>query len=134
MRSGILGAAFVWAAVLPAYAESDIALSGNAAFLTQYVDRGLTNSAERPAVQAEFDLYYDLLRGHLGVQRELRRRPQRAGPRRPRARLLRGRRPDRGKMELRYCRLLRRAFDPDGEFNYVEIGVRRISRRSNTRL
>ena len=57
-RSGILGAALLGLAALPAYAESDITLSGNAAFLTQYVDRGLTNSAEHPAVQPEFDLTY----------------------------------------------------------------------------
>jgi hypothetical protein len=54
IRSGILGAALLWAAVVSAYAESDITLSGNAAFLTQYVDRGITNSAEQPVVQAEF--------------------------------------------------------------------------------
>ena len=45
-------------AALPAHAESDIALSGTAALLTQYVDRGITNSAEKPAVQPEFDLTY----------------------------------------------------------------------------
>src|SRR5262245_61417729 len=33
-------------------------ISGSAAFKTQYVDRGLTNSAEHPAVQPEFDLTY----------------------------------------------------------------------------
>ena len=58
MRSGILGAALLGAAALPAYAESDLTLTGNAALLTQYVDRGLTNSAEKPAVQPEFDLTY----------------------------------------------------------------------------
>ena len=58
MRSGILGAALLGAAALPAYAESDLTLSGSAALLTQYVDRGLTNSAEKPAVQPEFDLTY----------------------------------------------------------------------------
>jgi uncharacterized protein (TIGR02001 family) len=57
MRSGFLGA-LVSVAALPAYAGSNFTLSGSAAFLTQYVDRGITNSAERPAVQAEFDLYY----------------------------------------------------------------------------
>ena len=41
MRSGILGAALLGAAGLPAYAESDITLSGNAAFMTQYVVRGI---------------------------------------------------------------------------------------------
>lgn len=58
MRPGILGAALLWATALPAGAESDLTLSGNAALLTQYVDRGITNSAERPAVQPEFDLTY----------------------------------------------------------------------------
>ena len=58
MRSGILGAALLGAAALPAYAESDLTLSGSAVLATQYVDRGLTNSAEKPAVQPEFDLTY----------------------------------------------------------------------------
>ena len=56
MRSGILGASLLGAAPLSAYAESDLTLGGSAALLTQYVDRGLTNSAEKPAVQPEFDL------------------------------------------------------------------------------
>ena len=67
LRPSILGAALAWAAVQPAYAqeqtstiddlsalksehgqpESDITLSGNAAFLTQYAKRGFTLSAER---------------------------------------------------------------------------------------
>src|SRR5262245_22761277 len=55
---GHFGGGAFGAAALPAYAESDITLSGNAAFKTQYVDRGLTNSAEKPAVQPEFDLTY----------------------------------------------------------------------------
>ena len=38
--------------------KATLTLSGNAALLTQYVDRGLTNSAEKPAVQPEFDLTY----------------------------------------------------------------------------
>ena len=78
LRASILRAALAWAAVQPAYAQelpstiddlsalrsehgqpkSDITLSGNAAFLTQYAKRGFTLSAERPAVQVEFDLFY----------------------------------------------------------------------------
>jgi uncharacterized protein (TIGR02001 family) len=58
MRWQVLGAVLSVAAALPAYAESEIALSGTAALLTQYVDRGITNSAEKPAVQSEFDLTY----------------------------------------------------------------------------
>jgi uncharacterized protein (TIGR02001 family) len=78
LRPSILGAALAWAAVQPAYAQeqtstiddlsalrsehgqpkSDITLSGNAAFLTQYAKRGFALSAERPAVQVEFDLFY----------------------------------------------------------------------------
>ena len=45
MRSGILGALLA-ATALPAYAESDLTLTGNAVLATQYVYRGLTNSAE----------------------------------------------------------------------------------------
>ena len=52
-----MGAALLWAAALPAYAESDITISGNVALVTQYVDRGFANSAENPAVQPEFDLF-----------------------------------------------------------------------------
>jgi uncharacterized protein (TIGR02001 family) len=58
IRSSFFGATLLAASWLPAYAESDITLSGNAVLATQYVDRGLTNSAERPAVQPEFDLTY----------------------------------------------------------------------------
>jgi uncharacterized protein (TIGR02001 family) len=78
LRPSILGAALAWAAVQPAYAQeqtstiddlsalrsehgqpkSDITLSGNAAFLTQYAKRGFALSAERPAAQVEFDLFY----------------------------------------------------------------------------
>ena len=53
-----MGAALWLAAVLPACAESGITLSGNAVFTTDYVFRGFTNSAEKPAVQPEFDLTY----------------------------------------------------------------------------
>ena len=38
--------------------RSEITLSGTAALLTQYVDRGITNSAEKRSVQPEFDLTY----------------------------------------------------------------------------
>jgi uncharacterized protein (TIGR02001 family) len=57
-KSGILVAVPFLMAAHPACAESDVTLSATAAFLTQYVDRGFTNSAERPAVQPEFDLFY----------------------------------------------------------------------------
>ena len=76
MRSGILGAAFLAAAVLPAYATSDIVIGGTptpapsanatsniaiigaAWFTTDYRDKGITASAEKPAVQSELYLYY----------------------------------------------------------------------------
>ena len=57
MRAGRFGA-LMCVVALPAYAASDVTLSSNAALLTQYVDRGITNSAERPAAQVAFDLYY----------------------------------------------------------------------------
>ena len=76
MRSGILGAAFLAAAALPAYATSDIVIGGTptpapsanatsniaiigaAWFTTDYRDKGITASAEKPAVQSELYLYY----------------------------------------------------------------------------
>ena len=57
-KSGVLVAVPILMAALPACAESDVTLSATAALLTQYVDRGITNSAEKPAVQSEFDLFY----------------------------------------------------------------------------
>jgi uncharacterized protein (TIGR02001 family) len=56
IRSGVLGAALFVAAGVPAYAASEVALSGSARLTTDYVYRGITNSAEKPAVQPEFDL------------------------------------------------------------------------------
>jgi uncharacterized protein (TIGR02001 family) len=55
---GVLAAVPFVIVALAARAESDIKLSATAALLTQYVDRGITNSAEKPAIQPEFDLYY----------------------------------------------------------------------------
>jgi uncharacterized protein (TIGR02001 family) len=57
-KSGVLVAVPILMAALPACAESDVTLSATAALLTQYVDRGITNSAEKPAAQSEFDLFY----------------------------------------------------------------------------
>ena len=126
MRLGILGAALLWAAVLPAYAESDITLSGNAAFKTQYVDRGLTNSAERPAVQPEFDVYYKEIyyAGIWGSNVDFG-----AGPNGQELADLEldfyvGVAPTAGKWNFdiaAYYVAYPGAFDPDGEFNYVEI-------------
>lgn len=61
MSSGGLGAALLGVAGLPAYAESDIAISGNAVLTTDYIYYGITYSAENPAVQVEFDLTYKIL-------------------------------------------------------------------------
>ena len=126
MRSGILGAAFLWAAVLPADAESDITLSGNAAFLTQYVDRGITNSAEQPAVQAEFDLYYKEIY-YAGIWAS--NVDFGAGPNGQELASIEidyyvGVTPTVGKWNFdiaAYYVTYPSAFDPDGEFNYVEI-------------
>lgn len=65
ITSGVLGAALLGAATLPAYAQSDITISGNANLTTDYVFRGITQTAENPAAQAEFDLGYKIF--YLGV-------------------------------------------------------------------
>jgi uncharacterized protein (TIGR02001 family) len=125
-RSDILGAAFVWAAVLPAYAESDITLSGNAALLTQYVDRGITNSAERPAMQAAFDLYYKEIyyAGIWGSNVNFGTGPNGQDLASTELDLYVGFAPSVGKWSFdvaAYYVAYSGAFDPDGDFNYVEI-------------
>ena len=126
MRSGILGAALLGTAALPAYAESDITLSGNAAFLTQYVDRGITNSAERPAVQAEFDLTYkEIYYASIWASNV----DFGAGPNGQELASIEidyyvGITPTLGKWNFdiaAYYVAYPGAFDPDGEFDYVEI-------------
>ena len=116
MRSGILGAALLGLAALPAYAESDITLSGNAAFLTQYVDRGLTNSAEHPAVQPEFDLTYKEIfyAGIWASNVDFGNGPNGQELASIEIDYYVGITPEGGQMELRYCHLLRHlsgAFD-----------------------
>ncbi len=46
---------------LPAYADSDITIGGAAWLTTDYVFRGITQTAENAAVQAEFDVTYKWL-------------------------------------------------------------------------
>ena len=126
MRRGILGGVLVWAAVLPAHAASDITLSGNAALLTQYVDRGLTNSAERPAVQAEFDLYYKEIyyAGIWGSNVDFGLGPNGQDLANLELDFYVGVAPTVGKWSFdiaAYYVAYPSAFDPDGEFNYVEI-------------
>jgi uncharacterized protein (TIGR02001 family) len=126
MRSGILGVAFVWAAALPAHATSDITLSGNAALLTQYVDRGITNSAEQPAVQAEFDLYYKEIyyAGIWGSNVDFGVGPNGQTVADLELDFYVGVAPTVGKWSFdiaAYYVAYPNAFDPDGEFNYVEI-------------
>jgi uncharacterized protein (TIGR02001 family) len=125
MRRGILGGVLVWAAVLPAHAVSDITLSGNAALLTQYVDRGLTNSAERPAVQAEFDLYYKEIyyAGVWGSNVDFGLGPNGQDLANLELDFYVGVAPTVGKWSLdiaAYYVAYPSAFDPDGEFNYFE--------------
>jgi uncharacterized protein (TIGR02001 family) len=126
MRSGGLGAALVWVTAVPAYAGSDITLSGNAAFLTQYVDRGITNSAERPAVQAEFNLTYKEIyyAGIWGSNVDFGAGPNGQDLASIELDYYVGIAPTLGKWSFdiaAYYVAYPGAFDPDGEFNYVEI-------------
>ena len=127
MRSGGLGAALVWVVTaVPAYAGSDITLSGNAAFLTQYVDRGITNSAERPAVQAEFILTYKEIyyAGIWGSNVDFGAGPNGQDLASIELDYYVGIAPTLGKWSFdiaAYYVAYPGAFDPDGEFNYVEI-------------
>jgi uncharacterized protein (TIGR02001 family) len=121
-----LAAALFCVAVLPAHAASDITLSGNAAFLTQYVDRGITNSAERPAAQAEFDLYYKEIfyAGLWGSNVDFGAGPNGQDIANLELDFYVGATPTAGNWNFDfavYYVAYPGAFDPGGEFNYVEI-------------
>jgi uncharacterized protein (TIGR02001 family) len=60
IKSCVLGAAFAVALAMPAHAENKINLSATAAFTTDYVFRGITQTAENPASQPGFDLTYGI--------------------------------------------------------------------------
>ena len=126
MRSGILGAALLGAAGRPACAENDITLSGNTAFLTQYVDRGITNSAENPAVQPEFDLTYKEIyyAGIWGSNVDFGSGPNGQDLASIEIDYYAGITPTLGKWKFdiaAYYIAYSGAFDPGGEFDYVEI-------------
>ena len=144
MRSGFLGAALFAAAVLPAYATSDIvtsgtpapalpanatsniAIIGNAVLTTDYVDRGITASAENPAVLAESYLYYKetYYAGIYGANVDFG-----AGPNGQELASMEidyyvGVTPTLGKWNFdiaAYYITYPGAFDPDGEFDYFEL-------------
>jgi uncharacterized protein (TIGR02001 family) len=57
----ILSAALIGGLALPAQAgDNQLELSGFANFTTDYIFRGISNTDENPAVQAEFDLTYGM--------------------------------------------------------------------------
>jgi uncharacterized protein (TIGR02001 family) len=61
ITSLVLGAALAAGVAMPAQAgDNTLALSGSAAFTTDYVFRGITQTAENPAAQAEFDATYGM--------------------------------------------------------------------------
>jgi uncharacterized protein (TIGR02001 family) len=125
MRSGCF-VAFMSVAAVPGYAASDITLSSSAALLTQYVDRGITNSAERPAAQAEFDLYYKEIyyAGIWASNVDFGAGPDGQDLASIELDYYVGIAPTAGKWSFdiaAYYVAYPGAFDPDGEFNYVEI-------------
>ncbi len=61
LKSCMLGAALIGGLALPAHAQDNqLGLSATATFTTDYVFRGISNSAQNPAVQAEFDASYGI--------------------------------------------------------------------------
>lgn len=54
-KSGIFGAAILAGLAVPAFADDSIQLSGSAAVTTNYEFRGITQTADNPAGQVEFD-------------------------------------------------------------------------------
>ena len=125
MRAGCFGA-LMCVAALPAYAASAVTLSSNAALLTQYVDRGITNSAERPAAQVEFDLYYKEIyyAGVWGSNVDFGAGPNGHELANIELDYYVGIAPSVGEWSFdiaAYYVAYPGAFDRDGEFNYVEI-------------
>jgi uncharacterized protein (TIGR02001 family) len=60
IKSCILGAAFAAALATTAQADGKLTLSATTVFTTDYVFRGITQTAGQPAAQPEFDLYYGI--------------------------------------------------------------------------
>ena len=61
IKSCVLGAALAAGLAIAAQAgDKQLTLSATAAFTTDYMFRGISNSGENPAVQAEFDLTYGM--------------------------------------------------------------------------
>jgi uncharacterized protein (TIGR02001 family) len=125
MKSGLLAAAILGGMALPAYAESDIAIAGNVNLTTDYVFRGITQTASNPAIQGEFDvtykwLYFTLWSSNLDFG---------GGPNGQDLASIEidydaGIRPVWGKTTFdfgAYYYTYPGAFDPGGEFDYVEL-------------
>ena len=125
MKSGILAAVFLGAAGLQAHAASDITLSGNAVLTTDYVFRGFTNSAEKPAVQPEFDFTYKIFyAGIWGSNLNYGVGPNGQDLASVEIDYWVGITPALGKWTFdfgAYYYTYPGAFDPDGEFDYLEI-------------
>ena len=122
----ILGAALFVALAFPARAESDIAISANANFTTDYVFRGITNSAEKPAVQPGLDLTYKEIfyAGIWGTNVDFGSDPKGQELASIEIDYWVGVAPTLGKWTVdvaAYYYAYPGAFDPDGEFDYLEI-------------
>ena len=66
IKLGILSAALIAGSALPALADDNkLTLTGSASFTTDYIFRGLSDSARKPAVQPEFDLTYGIFYGYI---------------------------------------------------------------------
>ena len=66
VKSFVLGAAFAAALAVPAQAgDNQIALSATTVFTTDYMFRSVSNSANGPAVQPEFDLTYGIFYAYI---------------------------------------------------------------------
>ena len=66
LKLGILSVALVVGLALPVYAgDNKLALTGSASFTTDYMFRSISNSANGPAVQPEFDLTYGIFYAYI---------------------------------------------------------------------
>jgi uncharacterized protein (TIGR02001 family) len=126
VRPGLFGAVVLAASVAPAQAEGDIAISGNATLTTDYIFRGITNSAEKPAVQPALELYYKEIfyAGVWGTNVDFGSGANGQDLANIEIDYFAAITPTLGKWSFElaaYYYSYPGAFDPDGEFDYLEI-------------
>lgn len=130
VAAGLLASAVALAALAPGWASSALAddtvtFSGNADLTTDYVFRGITQTGEAPAGQAEFDVTYKMFYfGMWGSNVDFGSGPEGQNLAEVEVDYYAGVTPSWGNYKFdfgAYGYTYPGAFDPDGNFSYLEI-------------